>query len=430
MSTVRKLPLAPDDRAKVLTPRWDYRKYGTLEDPVHKSHVSTLLGEFSCTEQFRRDRLRERSGEQREVLSGKTEFGTAGHETIARALRNEEVLAGLLSGARVPSIDTVRRVVTEEFRRACGDQQVAWYGKADYEGVHEDVSWMCEGLFRDLHRHVAKVELVEAGLIAQLGDLFIEGHVDLVYRPSANPEALALTDWKTGASKPHQIELDHGYEGGFYSLALERGLFLPTDVLAAWREAAALVGPVGVPLDYEDAIRLGLAYNDREAMHIALRGIARRYVRDEPLPEGVRVFGQFPEAIYQTHLADYVPYERKGTKTIERPEDVEHWSRVMNAQLQAGAKINYDKGMARGGAWMRVQRTADDITRLDKMLRTVVGWVRFGKFVPAISEKCNRCPYKGPCLTDGYSLAGDAAKELNSALRDIDLGSEELSVND
>ena len=36
---------------------------------------------------------------------------------------------------------------------------------------------------------------------------------------------LGFTDWKTGAQKPSQITLDHGYESGFYSLALRDGAF-------------------------------------------------------------------------------------------------------------------------------------------------------------------------------------------------------------
>lgn len=426
VSEARKLPQAPTDRAKTLAPRWDYRKYGSLEDPAHKSHMSTLLGEFSCLEQFKRDRLREVSGEQREVLSGKTEFGTAGHETIARALRNASLRAGLLAGAAVPSIESVRKVVLEEYQRAVGTKDVAWYGKAEYDDVFADVSWMVEGLFRELHRYVASVELIESGFIVQLGELFVEGHIDLVYRPVADPTTLAITDWKTGASKPNQIELDHGYEGGFYSLALERGLFLPVEVLARWRAAS---GPSAVPLDAADFMLLLNARSDREAMHIALRGIMRRNLRDEPLPEGVRCFGEFPSEIYQTHLADYVPYEKKGNKTVQRPEDVAHWSRVLNRELSVGDKVAYEKGMTRGGAWMPVKRTADDIARLEKLLRTVAGWVRFGKFVPAISEKCNRCSYRGPCLTDGYELRGDAAKELNAALKGVDVG-DELSIDD
>lgn len=425
-SVAKKLPLAPTDRAKTLTPRWDYRKYGSLEDPAHKSHMSTLLGEFSCLEQFRRDRIRELSGEQRDTLSGKTEFGTAGHETIARALRNQAVRAGLLAGTSAPSIESVRKVVLEEYRRAVGAKDVAWYGKAEYEDVYSDVSWMVEGLFRELHYYVASVELIEAGFIVQLGDLFVEGHIDLVYRPKSNPAALAITDWKTGASKPNQIELDHGYEGGFYSLALERGLFLPVEVLKVWREAHE---PSAVPLDAADFLLLLNARSDREAMHTALRGIMRRNLRDEPLPEGVRCFGVFPAEIHQTHLADYVPYEKKGAKAVQRPEDLAFWTRVLNRPVHAGDKVNYEKGMTRGGAWMPVLRTADDIVRLEKLLRTVVGWVRFGKFVPAISEKCNRCSYKGPCLTDGYELRGDAAKELNAALKGVDVG-DELSIDD
>jgi hypothetical protein len=291
---------------------------------------------------------------------------------------------------------------------------------------------MVFGLLHDMHRHVADVALVEAGFIAPLGEYMTEGHIDLVYRPREAPEALAMTDWKTGAQKPHQNVLDHGFESGLYSNALERGLFLPTTLVHKWRaQAQADNDQTPAPLDPWDRTALAHAVDDRAAMHVALRSVMRRKLQGLALPDGVVAFNRFPEVIRLTHLADYVPYEKKGTKKVDRPEDVDHWSRVLNRTVAAGEQVSYEKGQMRGAAWLRVRRTASDVQRLESMLRAIVGWVRFGRFCPAVGEKCTRCAYRGPCLTSGYELAGDDAKELNASLRGLDLGaSDALSVDD
>ena len=40
---------------------------------------------------------------------------------------------------------------------------------------------------------------------------------------------LSFADWKTGAQRPHQIDLDHGWQSGIYSGALRSGYFVPFD---------------------------------------------------------------------------------------------------------------------------------------------------------------------------------------------------------
>jgi hypothetical protein len=410
--------------------RWNYRAWGSLTDPIHKSHLSSLIGPYACLESFRRDRQREVEQQpDRETCSGKTEMGTAIHEAIARALRQPTVRDTILAGRPAVSRDSIRPVIVAEFERACAGRAVTWYGKAEYPDALEDGVSMVLGLFQDMHKHVRAVELVEAGWIAKLGDLWLEGHIDLVYRPRDLPDdALAFVDWKSGAQKPHQISLDHGYESGFYSLALERGYFVPTQLLDVWRMAANEVEQTGstthaLPsFDPWDLTALRTASSDRAAMHVALRAIARKAEAGLPLPAGVRVFGKFPEVIRLAHLADYVPYEKKGDKAVTRPEDLAHWSRVLGRELRAGEKVKYESGQQRGGAWLEVRRTVHDVVRLERALRAVVGWVRFGKFVAAVGELCTRCSYRGPCLTDGYQLDADASKDLNAALRGVDLG--------
>lgn len=393
--------------------KWDHRKWGKVDDPVHKSQCSTLVGEYACTLQFKFDRDREALGEDRETIAGNTAMGTAGHETISRVLRSSHARELLWSGKGLEDA-WIQKALLEEFHRATRDLEVIWYGKSDYQSALEDRVSTITGLLRDVPKHVGKVELVEAGFITQVGELWVEGHIDLIYR---TPEGeLALTDWKTGKTRPHQIELDHGFESGFYSAALKNGWLIPTDVVAAWRHAVREDAP-GFPLDPSDAAALAHATNDRSAMHAALRGVARRVTRgDSPIPDGVVRFNEFPSVVRLTYLPDYQPYARAGKKAVERPEELEFWG------LTEPAQVSFKAGQQRGPAWYRIQRTPDDVARLEHMLRGIVGWVRMGKFVPAVGEKCTRCPYRATCLTTGYEQRGETAKELNVALRAFDDG--------
>lgn len=426
-TSARRLPVVTPSKP----PRWDFRKWGTLADPIHKSHMSTLIGEYACTQQFKFDRIAELVHAARETCSGKTEMGTAVHETIARALRNQAVRDSILAGKPATSAERLTSVLETEFARTVAGREVRWYGKSEAQKALDEGVAMVTGLFADMHRYVAAVELVEAGFIVKMGELWLEGHTDLIYRPVEAPESLAFTDWKTGAQKPHQKRLDHGYEGGIYAHALAEGTFLPTTVLDAWRQAANEDRLADVPLDPWDVKAIGAAPTERAAMHLSLRAVAKKRETEGVLVEGAVRFEKFPDVIRLTQLRDYIPYTKKGDKQVKRPEDLEYWSRVFGREVKRDEKIKYEPGQYRGGAWLTVQRRADDVTRLERQLRSVVGWVRFGRFVEAVGEKCDRCPYSGPCLTSGFELDGDEAKQMRDALRGVDLGAtDELSIDD
>lgn len=446
----RQLPIAPT--TPLAKPaKWDHRKYGTLADPVHKSHQSTLLGEFSCGSQFRFDRNAELEVAVKGHCAGATEMGTAVHETIARALRKDVLRDALLAGQKALSKENAKHVLLEEFARATAGKEVVWYGKSEYEKAVEDATEMVFGALTELHKHVAKVLLVEAGWIAKVADFYTEGHVDLVYEPRNLPGGIGYTDWKSGATKPAQVVLDHGYESGFYANAIATGLFLPVEVLQRWRALAASE-PARVPLAMWDAIALEKAASDRHAMHVALRGLARMREEGHAMPEGVILFGRFPDEIRLTQLRDYIPYDKNDKKEVKRPEDVTYWRSVEGAtpcrmvrgegksrsnateitwdEFRPGDLVKYAPGMMKGPAWIPINRTADDLPRLETMLRSVVGQVRMGKFSAAVDEKCNRCTYKATCLTGGYELRGDEAKALQSAFKGIETPDLDFSDND
>ena len=99
----------------------------------------------------------------------------------------------------------------------------SWAGIVSTERVNGD-KWkdecvaMLRGVFETMHQHVGEVVLVEAGFVYQLDGIWLSGATDLIYRAPGSSR-LSITDWKTGAQLPHQIELDHGWEAA----ALFRG---------------------------------------------------------------------------------------------------------------------------------------------------------------------------------------------------------------
>lgn len=122
---------------------------------------------------------------------------------------------------------------------------------------------------------------------------------------------------------------------------------------------------------------------------------AHAVAEGEIFPGTERAFriGAFPTSIHIVHLRDAVPYVR-GPK----------------------------KGSLRGPIWYAARRAPDDIARLRVSLRDVIGTVRMGRRLEAIGEQCAWCPFRGPCLGDGYQLPPAEARQLERALDGIDLG--------
>lgn len=399
---------------------WDYRKYGTAVDPIHKSHLNKLTGDWGCPKSFQyemnaRDAVRrgEVTDDELATVSGAAAAGTAAHETIARALQNPHVVDRLLSGSFGFSLSDVTKVYREEFEREVGGREIAWYSDKP-DDVMRSRCEMITGLLNRLHTHVAAVELVEAGFITRLGPYWLCGHVDLVYRPRSDPSAIALADWKTGKTKPGDIELDHGWEAGVYSTAIHQGLFIPRDAIAGGSPGGQ--SPVWTAVCRGCIARHSSRYiAERNAMEAALGEIAVGAEQGllPTFPDRLRSFAAFPSEIRHVHLADYVPYRKAGKKEAKRPEELAFY------QLAAPAQVKYVAGDLRGPAWLPVRVTAYDMPRLESRLRNVVGMVRLGKFIDQVGEKCRRCPYRGECLTSGYQVRGDEAKALDATLRDL-----------
>lgn len=403
---------------------WDYKRYGSANDPIHKSHLNDLTGDWGCPTRFRyaRDEA-SRGGPGYDLdrpVRGDAACGTAAHETIARALNNPELRAHLLTGRSDNAVPgaMVRRAFEDELAREIGERRVEWYD-ATRDDVVDDRVAMVTGVLNDLHRYVAEVVLVEPAFVFKLGTHWVQGHIDLVFRPRSAPTTLAITDWKTGAMRPDPIDLDHGWEAGIYSNALKSGHFLPRESLVVEYDRDAHVWRASC----------GMFTTEHPSKYIAERTCAERVltgvacaleVKGEVSAIGpLRVFDEYPSCIYHTHLGDYVPYKRAGKKNVKRPEDLAFYQR------STAGDVKYIAGQQRGPAWLPVRMTEHDRPRVEHRVRNVVGMVRMGRFIDQVGDRCKRCPYAEDCLNTGYGLRGDARAQLERDLKGVDVSAAE-----
>jgi hypothetical protein len=338
---------------------WSHRAYGSITDPIHKSHLEVLNGPYGCSKKFWYKRTHTAI---REVTGGRAALGTATHEVLRVALTSTR------SGARSWE---------SEIREALAELgPIEWYDD-DPERLIVDRAAMVRGVLAELSTWVLRVIAVEAAFIAPCDRYWLSGHIDLIYEPLASPGTIAMADWKTGAQKPAQVELDHGWEAGIYSAALRDGYFVEG------------------------------------------RGRAREVIERELIEHAIAgggvtpTHGVFPSQIHQVQLTDYVPYQRAGSRWVCRPEDLKVFG------YPEPIDHYYRKGDRRGGAWMPVALRETDLTRLVSRLRATVGPVRMGAFPDRITELCARCAYRGPCLTGGYEFRGTDDQTALRALAEL-----------
>ncbi len=319
--------------------------YGGVHDPIHKSHLMQLSSKYSCPKRYYYQRTQPEASPR---SSGKAALGTATHAVLARALTT-----------RHSSLD-----IEAQLRAALElESAIEWYDDDPAKLIAERAA-MVRGVLADLDRWVLRVIACESAFIAPFDRYWLAGHIDLVYEPIEAPGTIALADWKTGAEKPSQIELDHGWEAGVYSAGLRHGLFIPEGISHESTELALIERALSAPI--------------------------------EP------TYGVFPSHIYQVHLGDYVPYARKGSRWVSRIEDLRRWG------YDSPRDHAYIAGQPRGGAWMPIALHEGDLRRLSSRLRSTVGPVRMGAFPDRITEGCSRCPHRSPCLTSGYQSTDSA----------------------
>lgn len=342
---------------------WDFKKYGSVDDPIRQSDLNELASSYSCPKRFAFKKDEQFGGEAkgRERAYGTACIGTGVHETNARYLDPTKSACARILAGELPSEEAVRRVLEEEVEKAAEGLPIEWKASRDTE-IAAGVA-MVLGALRGTSERASEVVLVEAPFLVEIKiaakSYWLTGTVDLVYRPRENPFGLGLADWKTGQTRPSEIVLDHGYQLGIYAHALADGVFFPG---------------------------------------------TEREVRLE----------QFPDELHIVHLRDYVPYAKAGSKKPTHRDELAHYG------IEPGDKISYVKGDMRGPAWHRARRTELDVQRLKASIRNIVSTVRLGRFVENLGDDCARCAFKHACLNEGFAVDGDAKKRLDLALRDVD----------
>jgi hypothetical protein len=357
---------------RMSTPRFDHKRWCSLHFPGHKSQLQAIAGTYGCPKRFAYDCAKAITHpEDTSSSSDRARLGDVTHEVIA---------AHLVSGTR-----------PRDVTHACAELRE----RADLSSIPGDLiaerAQMIVGLFAPgggIDRHVLRVIAVESGFIAPFGPYWLSGHVDLVYEPRTLPGTVAICDWKTGAQKPHAIELDHGWEAGIYSAALVAGYFMPRA-----RPAAGDGSATGAP-----ATAGGAGHYSRRELEARLIDAAAAGACTKP------TYGCFPSAIHHVHLGDYVPYRRAGKKQIHRPEDLLHYG------YREPQQHGYVAGDLRGGAWIPVRLTELDLIRFGSRLRKIVSVVRLGHMFDRVGEHCSRCEHREPCLVDGYEQTYTAAE--------------------
>jgi len=305
----------------------------------------TLNGPYSCPKRYYYQRTRP---DAREITSWKPALGSATHAVLARALTTRASSASYEAQLR-EALDV--------------EGAIEWYDENPHRLI-TDRAEMIRGVLTELERYVLRVIACECAFIAAFDRYWLSGHIDLVYEPIVAPGTIGMADWKTGAQKPAVVELDHGWEAGVYSAGLRHGLFIPE---GESREAT-----------------------ERVLIDAALAGSI------------TPTYGVFPSEVYQVHLGDYVPYVRAGSRWVSRAEDLRLFGYAQPCQHAYKAKDR------RGGAWMPVALHEGDLQRLAARLRATVGPVRMGAFPDRITDQCDRCPYRKPCLATGYDATDPA----------------------
>jgi hypothetical protein len=429
----------------ITLPVWNFRKFGTAADPIHKSDLRAITGDYGCDKQFRYKKDALAAGDEFEpVVGGKAAAGNAGHETIARALLKRELVEALLSGKHQIDRRLVDEAFREEFDKEAAGREVNWGKDSNKsEKIKYDRVSMVLATLNRLHLYVADVIAVEAAFIVpvDLGDgtvYWLSGHTDLLYKPLNLPFGIGVADWKTGKTKPCQIELDHGWESGIYSLAVKDGLFIGRDELTTERLPAAKDEPSMLRVSCRgfSADHVAFSQGSKRALEGALIAIAVQH--DEWLASGGAkgaklepTYGAFPDEIRYVQLQDFVPYEKAGDKEVKRPEDVIHYTQTLGRPVMRGDKVKYVKGDLRGPGWLPIGRSEHDVPRLQSQLRSVVGTMRMGRFMERIGEKCVRCPVKELCLTTGYEVRGierAQVRKLLNVLQGLDDADDGLSA--
>jgi len=346
---------------------WTPKRYGSKDDPIRQSDLTQLASSYGCGKRFEFRKLEEGSGvaPTRKRVYGAQLIGTATHEVLRRILTAapDAVLAG-----RKPTEQRVREALLEEMAREAGDLPVDWK-KAKPDSELRAAIAMVRGALEAVPQYFRSILVVEEPFLVAIDcggkePVWAQGTIDLAGELHADGRlvngvrldgGIGLADWKTGATRPHRIVLDHGYQGGIYGRALADGVLSPGT----------------------ESERKGPGY---------------------------------PSTFFLVHLRDYVPYSRASRRRIS--DDDAAW-----LNREPGELVPFKAGDQRGPGWYPSKRTELDDRRLRKSIQTLVGTVRLGRFVETIDDHCVTCPYRDRCLAETVDDAS-ANAAINRVLDD------------
>lgn len=321
---------------------WDPRRYGSREDPVRQSDVQAITGAYGCPARFR-FRKDDASGTEVERTRAYPErvLGSATHEVLKRILRRFPEQA-CQPGFAMPE-RALGRAFDEELERAREGLPIEWGKKRELDEVRDRIA-MIRGALRTLPRFATELVLVEAEFLVEIdcgakAPYWMTGTIDLAFR--GHDGELVLADWKTGATKPNRIVLDHGVQFGFYRYALAH--------VPSYREGDLRKDPSGPVGD--------------------------------------------PCAVYIAHLRDFVPYKKKTRRQVDGAE-----AEVLG--IEPGL-TTFEAGSPRGPGWYRGLRSPQDEERLKRTVRGIVASVRMRHFLDVPDERCGKCFAQDRCLTAG-----------------------------
>lgn len=334
---------------------WNYRAWGTLADPIRQSALNDIASQNGCGRRYFLARDAEARGEvkPRTTAHWHMTLGTAVHAVIERALTRQWATLVELMHPTLGRGERTSPNLVRSIERAY-DEELHAATKCPITGEHLPIEW------RDENPADEKADAV-AMIIGAL-------------RTTVERASQIL-----GCEVPFRVELD-GYvlEGTIDLLYEPRGGEPGHVAIADWKSGERKMDQIILDHGYQPAI-----YS--EAVHAGVLWPNE--------PDRAVTLNTWPAGMHIVHLRDFVPYKR--------------------APRSAGKKV----GDERGPGWYPSHRTEQSIARLRVSIRNVVGMVRMGRFLEQLGEQCRRCPYSGPCLTDG---AGPSKSELRAVERALE----------
>lgn len=347
--------------------QWDCRRYGTAEDPVHKSH---LLEYHRCARRFRFRRQEEGIGVPPRAF-GRALAGTAAHATLERAL------PWAIRTGSLPELHHLRQAYFEAWYTALkaaevDEQTVSWpRAIPNPQTFHRTKIAEVFHFIQAAPKTIGTILALEAPVSAEIplpdGSYTMVGAIDLLFL-TRDRGRLAVADYKSGGRRPTQFRLNHGLELGLYCHAIRWG-------------KVKLAEPY--PADWEV---------DKD---------------------GLVSLGRYPDDVYLVQLSDFLPQQKDSRRQVWMRDECRFFG------VAPGSSVAIKKGKQRGPGWYRAKRDESELASLAHSVRQVIGSIRLGRFPPVLDDDCNTCAYRTPCIGESYGPSASERRRLEKALAEL-----------